>query len=277
MAERDMAERADTLIRFLLPEAHSRGAIIRAGHIVGEGARLHGLADEPAGLFGQALIASILLLSISKGGIRQVLQLDASPAHPEAPIQRLLVEARAGEVRGYLNWQEQHTAMREAHGAGMRAWMGSDVRLSTVRDLGFGQPYISTIAHDSDYLADYLVHYLAQSVQVHADIILFGDLGIMIEAMPGADEEHWFAAVSAMAAIPDEALGSRSPAALLEHFAGLGCKVVGEDTYAYVCHCSPETMAAALLQMGAEHLEGLADDAGRITVTCQYAVEAPTE
>jgi len=275
-----MAEQSDALIRFLLPEAHTRGAIIRATSIVSEGARLHGLGTQPAALFGQALIGSILLLSISKGGIRQVLQLDAATTHPEAPIQRLLAEARANEVRGYLNWQEEHTVMRDSGGPGMRAWMGSDVRLSTVRDLGFGQPYISTIAHDSDYLADYLVHYLAQSVQVHADIVLAGDLGILIEAMPGSDDEHWFSAVEALAAIPDAELASDTPAELLRHFDKLGCKVVGVDHYAYTCHCSPETMAHALLRMDAEQLHDLADEAGHISVTCQYCnrqyiVDAP--
>jgi len=276
-----MAEQSDALIRFLLPEAHTRGAIIRATSIVKEGARLHGLGNQPAALFGQALIGSILLLSISKGGIRQILQLDASQDHPEAPIQRLLVEARAGEVRGYLNWQEEHAAMRDSEAPGMRAWLGDHVRLSTVRDLGFGQPYISTIAHDSDHLADYLVHYLAQSVQVHADIVLAGDLGILIEAMPGSDDEHWFSAVEALAAIPDAALASQDPQQLLHYFDKLGCKVVGEDHYAYTCHCSPETMAHALLQMDAGQLHDLADDAGHITVTCQYCnrqytVDAPS-
>ncbi|MDQ6966283.1 MAG: hypothetical protein Q9M23_05115, partial [Mariprofundaceae bacterium] len=70
----------DHLIRFLLPGTQTRGAIIHGSHLRAEACRIHGLVEgdqhAPGELFAQTLIASILLLTISKGGIRQVLQLD---------------------------------------------------------------------------------------------------------------------------------------------------------------------------------------------------------
>ena len=198
-----MAENTDQLIRFLLPDAHCRGVVIRAEHLFSEANRIHGLNGQVARLFDQTLLASILLLSISKGGMRQVLQLDATTP---APLQRILVEARCGAVRGYLNWQEDQTAIHHSEAASLKSWMGSPVRLSTVRDLGVGQPYISTIEHDSDFLADHLIHYLNQSVQIRSDIILHDNLAMMIEAMPGCDDERWFKAVESMAKIPNQAL-----------------------------------------------------------------------
>lgn len=182
-----MAENPDQLIRFLLPEAHSRGAIIRGRHIISEAGDIHGLNGAAAELFGQALLASVLLLSISKGGMRQVLQLDAPPS-ASAPLQRIMAETRPGSVRGSLTWRQNRIAMQDESHAGLGRWMGNPIRLSTVRDMGIGQPYVSTIEHDSDFLADHIVHYLNQSVQIHADVILQGDLALMIEAMPGGDE-----------------------------------------------------------------------------------------
>jgi len=262
-----MAENSDQLIRFLLPEAHTRGAIIRAPHLFSEANRIHGLNGQVASLFDQSLLASILLLSISKGGMRQVLQLDAIAP---APLQRILVEARRGAVRGYINWQEDQTAIHSNKGSGLNDWMGRPLRLSTVRDLGVGQPYISTIEHDSDFLADHLIHYLNQSVQIRADIILHGDLAIMLEAMPGCDENHWFKAVETMAKIPNQALDHESPEALLACFDCLRCKVAGTDDYRYQCDCSPEKMAEAIKNLPAEQLASLADDSGQIAVSCQY-------
>ncbi|MDX8394938.1 MAG: Hsp33 family molecular chaperone HslO, partial [Mariprofundaceae bacterium] len=148
-----MADTTDTLIRFLLPEAHTRGAIIKASNIVKIGAETHGLSGMPGDIFGKSLIASILLLSVSKGGIRQVLQLDAT-ADSHAPVRRMLAEARAGSVRGYIVWQEERASIRNEQETGISAWMGHPMRLSTVRDLGIGQPYVSTIEHDSEFLAD---------------------------------------------------------------------------------------------------------------------------
>ncbi|ATX79894.1 Redox-regulated molecular chaperone, HSP33 family [Mariprofundus aestuarium] len=270
--KRDMtnpAVESDVLTRFLLPDAFTRGAIIRGSAINKEAKRIHGLNGPVAALFGQTLLASILLLSISKGGMRQVLQLDAATGS-FAPLQRMMAETRPGAVRGYVNWQEQQTALRYEEHAGLSSWMGSPVRLSTVRDMGVGEPYISSIEHNSEFLADFIIHYLHQSVQIRADIILHGDLAIMIEAMPGCEEEHWFKAVEAMAKIPNSVLESASEEAILAYFSELSCKAVGTDHYAYRCSCSQEKMKAALQGISSEQLLQMADEKGKVTLSCQY-------
>ena len=269
-----MAKNSDRLIRFLLPGAFARGAIIRAEHIVNDAKTIHGLNGDVAEIFGSALIASILLLSNSKGGVRQVLQLDASDEQLQAPVRRILAEARPGMVRGFLNWGESGSESRDWHENGFSAWMGSPVRTSVVRDLGFGQPYISTIEHDSNYLADHILHFLTQSAQVQSDIILHGNLGIMLEAMPGCDQEHWFKAVEALATISNERLETEKPEALLQCFEALDCKIVSDDCYAYQCGCSPEKMATALHTIDPQELESLADESGNVTLSCQYCNHA---
>ena len=265
-----MKKDTDSLIRFLLPEAHTRGAIIRGSNVIAEARRIHGLNRATGEVFGQVLMASVLLLSINKGGMRQVLQLDALPASAHAPLKRMMAETRLGSVRGSLDWQEEQIIMRDHEHAGISHWMGSPIRLSTVRDMGIGQPYISTIENESDFLADHILHYLNQSVQTRADIILHGDLALMIEAMPGCDEEHWFKAVETMAAIPDSALDNDSPEKILTRFESLRCKQASRDEYAYHCDCSPEKMSNAIQGLPAEQLQALADEQGYITVSCQY-------
>jgi len=256
----------DTLIRFLLPEAHTRGIMIRGAHIFAEAARIHRLNAADELVFGQSLLASILLLSISKGGMRQVLQLDASTTG-NTPWQRILAETRQGSVRGYIN---RNVSNETITATTIDSRLGNHVRISTVRDLGFGHPYISTIEHESPFFADHLIHYLAQSAQIRADIILHGNLAIMIEAMPGCDEGHWFKAVETMAGIPDSALAGETSEVLLKYFDKLRCKEAGRDSYGYHCACNPEMMANAIHAMPPEQLDGMVDGCGQITVTCQY-------
>ena len=277
MAEKTGSLMTDQLIRFLLPDSHSRGVIIRASHIFAEANRIHGLNGRIADLFDQSLLASILLLSISKGGTRQVLQLNA--INP-APVRKILTETSQGNVRGYIDWSDDHTVLHhdassDASGdknkiANLTSWLGSPIRLSTVRDLGFAQPYVSTLEHSSDYLADHLIHYLNQSVQIRADIILHHDLAIMIEAMPGCDDDHWFNTVEAMAKIPNQALEHDSPESILSYFDTLNIQIAGSDDYAYHCGCNPEKMIQAISKLPAEQLAELADEAGNITASCQY-------
>jgi len=261
-------ERAqDELIRFLLPDAHARGVIIRGKALIAEASKIHGMQGVPALMLGRTLLASIILLSVSKGGVRQVLQLDA---HAEnTPIKRMLAECHNGGVRGYVLWQDEpKPALPDSDG--ITAWLGRDMLLSTVRDTGVGQPYVSTIQHDSDWLAEHIMEYLKQSVQVQADVILQDDLAIMIEAMPGCDDEHWFKAVEAMAKISNESIKNDGLEAVLGHFDDLGCKIVGRDTYRYKCGCEKRDMKQILASISKESLLELADELGDVTISCQY-------
>ncbi|MDX8384004.1 MAG: Hsp33 family molecular chaperone HslO [Ghiorsea sp.] len=262
-----MAENTDTLIRFLLPDAFTRGVIIRGKNIFAEAEKVHGMHGLPALMFGRTLLASLMLLSVSKGGVRQVLQLDANAEN--TPMKRMLAESRSGAVRGYVLWQDKPGhALPDSDG--ITAWLGRDMLFSTVRDTGMGQPYVSTIKHDSDWLADHVLEYLRQSVQIQADLILQGDLAIMIEAMPGCTDDHWFKAVEAMAKISNDSIQEDEPEHILQAFEHLGCKIVGKDSYAYQCSCSEQSMIHALASISEEDKQELADEAGDVIISCQY-------
>lgn len=258
---------SDTLIRFLLPEARARGAIIQATHLRAEACRIHGLVEKekhtPGELFGQALSASILMLSISKGGVRQVLQLDGT----NSPIRRILAETKSGAVRGYIDWNEGVSTKGNA--ASPVGWLGSPVTITTVRDPGFGQPYVSSVQSEADYLADMLVEYMHQSVQTRADVLFHHNTGLLLEAMPGCSDEHWFSALEALAAIPNATLDDE-PEKILQAFTPLGIQVVGRDVYTWHCDCDSQSMARALAGMALEQLEELQDEHGMIIVSCRY-------
>jgi len=148
-------------------------------------------------------------------------------------------------------------------------WLGSSVQLACVRDLGFGQPYISRIMGGSPYLADCLVDYLHRSVQLRADIVLQNDLGLMLEAMPGCDDEHWMLAVQSMAAISRQQLDQPAES-VLQAFSLLDCTILERDELAYTCGCNPQAMAETLKTLDIGDLDALRDDNGDITVSCRY-------
>lgn len=266
-----MATNTDQLIRFMLPAQRVRGCFIRGQHIKAEAARIHGVHGEAATMFSQLLLGTILLLSINKGGVRQVLQLDHAGAS-SAPIARMLGEVRAGYVRGFIRWQDQQSSkINSKHD--VAAWMGLPLLISTVRDTGVGEPYVSTVESDAEYLSDHLLRFLTQSVQTRADMILHDDVGILLEAMPGCTDDHWFEAVAALAKINNKDLMAADEAMLLRSFDALGIQIVGRDPYRWHCGCQPERMAESLKKMSSEQLEGLVDDNGYITVACQYCAK----
>ncbi|MDQ6951820.1 MAG: Hsp33 family molecular chaperone HslO [Mariprofundales bacterium] len=259
------------MIRFLLPQLRARGAFIHAENIVAEGTRIHGLTSSLATLFGQVLIGSMLLLSISKGGVRQVLQLDGTGGDGSGGrVQRLLAESRQGAVRGYLTMVDQPRIMTDTANPGLHHWMGNTIQLSTVRDLGFGTPYISATQHHGDFLSDHLLHYLHQSVQVQAEIIIHGNSGLLIEAMPGSNPEYWQQVLQASTALHDAIFTDGDSTQLAQQFQPLGYRIVGQDPYHYRCNCNTEQMVRALAAMAPLQLSELADESGQVTACCQY-------
>jgi len=257
---------ADRLIRFILPAAHSRGAIVRASAIHAEVGRVHGLSGEPQMLLTKSLVAASLLHSVSKGGVRHVLQIDGEGG----PVQRVMGEAGQGKVRGYLLWRDDIMAhLSPSGGEGELDWLGSEVKLACVRDLGFGQPYISRTEAKGSYMADALVEYLQRSVQVRADILLHNDLGLMLEAMPGCDDNHWFESINALAAIGEKDL-DKSTESILTAFSALDCAIVANEDLVYACGCKPEALAVTLQSMDPAELSELRDKHGDITVSCRY-------
>ncbi|MDQ6976305.1 MAG: Hsp33 family molecular chaperone HslO [Mariprofundaceae bacterium] len=266
-----MDTKTDQLIRFMLPKQRVRGCFIRGKHIKAEAIRIHGLHGEIATMFSQLLLGTILLLSINKGGVRQVLQVDSTAATP-LPIQRMLAEVRAGCVRGFVRWHEHHSKKMDDQ-KDIAAWMGIPLLVSTVRDSGMGEPYVSTIESDATYLADHLLRFLTQSVQTRADIVLHDETAIMLEAMPGCSDAHWFEAIGALAKISHDDLIAADETILHHGFDTLGLQIVGRDAYRWHCGCQPKRMAESLQKMPKEQLADLVDDDGYIGVSCQYCCQ----
>ncbi len=259
-----MDTNTDSLIRFLLPDLRVRGCMLHAPTLCAQAREIHGLGDEVGDLFSHLLVGAILMLSLSKGGIRQVLQIDAIDR--QAPIRRMLSEVQKQGVRGYIDWGENTS--RRATGEGLRSWMGSPVRVSLVRDFGHGTPYVSTIESSGTYMAYHLTHFVLQSIQTRADFVLQHERGIMLEAMPGCTQEHWQEALQALLQLR---LEESKPSASLHAFdAKGGARIVGRDAWRWHCHCNPEHMLQALHRMPAEKRNAWANANGDIILRCQY-------
>ncbi|MDQ6961883.1 MAG: Hsp33 family molecular chaperone HslO [Mariprofundaceae bacterium] len=256
----------DQLIRFMLRKTLTRGVIIQMNNIREEATRLHSLGELESELFTQVMAGSILLLSISKGGIRQVTQLDSQDK--DSHVQRVASESRQGAVRGYLSKKTTQPLIQADLSA-----LGSQVKLSTIRDTGVGQPYVSTVDCPAIHLADALLHYTRQSVQTQADFVLYKNTAIMIEAMPQCSEKQWFDSMQALASISNTSLQEKSSIDIMDAFSDLECRVLGKDDYRYQCHCKPEVMLDALEKLDKETLASLEDDEGNVTLSCQYCAK----
>ncbi len=257
-----------SLSRYLLQETHTRAVFFDAKELTQYAIDLHQLQGDTAECFAETLIAAALLLNLNKGGIRQVLQCDQHNSK-KRPLKRLLAEACDGRLRGYVQCTSGPVLLANDATA-LGNTLGKPILLSTVRDLGVGQPYVSTIEAESDYLADALVHYLQTSVQIRADLLLSAHRGLLLEAMPGCSDAHWFRSLDALASCSTELFQTGSKDDIMQCFSELQIKALQEQTWNYRCHCSAQKLAESLQSLSEQQRIELSDADGKISLSCEY-------
>lgn len=242
-----IAKDQDRLTPFTLCQARIRGAYVQANLVVREMAIEHRLGPYETYLLGQGFIASLLMTSNMKDEDQLQLRVQS-----QGPARGFSVEANVrGEVRGYL-FQNPITVPAGTDNLSISQAMG-DGLLSVSRTFDRVKiPSTGTVAYKGGDLADSLVHYYDQSEQTRTafDISLFfnrdgvclGAAGLMLQAMPGCEDDEWNTAAQRLAQIPsigENAAAGHDPSALLEFWFSEMVPVLHQSRRVeFFCPCS---------------------------------------
>lgn len=159
--------------------------------------------------------------------------------------------------------------------------LGTDGRLTVMRSLGFGEPYVGQVNLVSGEVAeDFAMYYTASEqtpslcalgVLVGEDVISAG--GVLIQAMPGCTDDlinqleiraELFAAIS-------QALNDYTLDEIAEmYFRGLEPQVLEESELVLTCDCSRERIEQVLLSMGEKQLSEMAREDHGAELTCHF-------
>lgn len=159
--------------------------------------------------------------------------------------------------------------------------LGKDGRLTVMRSLGFGEPYVGQVNLVSGEVAeDFAMYYTASEqtpslcalgVLVGEEVISAG--GVLIQAMPGCSEDlinqleiraELFGAIS-------QALNDYTLHEIAEmYFRGLEGEILEEGELALVCDCSRERIEQVLLSMGEKQLREMAQEDHGAELTCHF-------
>lgn len=159
--------------------------------------------------------------------------------------------------------------------------LGKDGRLTVMRSLGFGEPYVGQVNLVSGEVAeDFAMYYTASEqtpslcalgVLVGEEVISAG--GVLIQAMPGCSEDlinqleiraELFGAIS-------QALSDYTLHEIAEmYFRGLEGEILEESELALVCDCSRRRIEQVLLSMGEKQLREMAQEDHGAELTCHF-------
>lgn len=273
----------DRIIRTITADGSLMASAIDSTEAVYTAQQLHGLSKTACAALGRLLTgASLMGAMLKKGNASLTLKVNGG-----GPLGTLVALSDSrGNVRGYLDHPEVELPIRADGKIDVGGGVGHTGRLAVIRDLGEGDPYIGQVELVSGEIAEDITQYYAASEQVPT-VCALGVLvdkekggallsgGLLIQVLPGADESAIKKLEENIGKLDSVTTMLAKGLALEEMcrkaLAGFEMEILDEFAIHYVCNCSKQRFADALLTLGAGEILSLPlDGQGRAEAVCQY-------
>lgn len=279
---------ADMLVHGTAADGTVRCMAAITTNLVAEAARRHDLWPTVAAALGRTLTGTLLLGSSLKELDRLTVQIVG-----DGPIGGITAEANAlGQVRGYVKNPEADAPYNENGKFNVRAVVGEGmfyVMRESGYDIGlYRDPYRGSVPLVSGEIGEDFAYYLLKSEQIPSAVMLGVHLqkeqpyvsaagGLMIQIMPGADEQTVAAIESSVSRMPHVTQiireGAR-PADLLRAALGsMDFELLDERPVSFACTCSYERAVSIISSIDRAELEAmLREDRGAV-LNCHFCNE----
>lgn len=268
--------KTDALYRLTLINGQARAFLIDSTGMVETARQIHDLSRTATAALGRHMTAAAMLASMLKddGSVTATVK-------GGGPLGTLMAVAKPdGSVKGYV--ENPSVDLPRVNGKlAVGDAVGRNGRLTIIRDMGFGEPYVGQVNLISGELAEDYAMYFTASEQVPS-LVALGVLvkdsvlsagGLIVQMMPGATEE-------AIERIEAQSEAFKNISAAME---GIGLdeaverllgplepEVIGRLNTRYECDCSRERVERALISMGEKELSQLIEEQGSAEVGCQF-------
>ena len=280
----------DQILPFLLDNSSVRGRAVRLGSVLDTILGRHDYPEPVAAMLGEAALVGTALAAGLKFDGRFVLQ-----TKTDGPISMIVTDITSnGELRAYAEYDpaelEEAAASLSPRDRSVPHLLGTGYVAFTV-DQGPGtEPYQGIVELTGASLADCIHNYFRQSEQIdtglklaieHNDAAGWQGMAIALQrlpqepgdATPEEAEEAWRRAIillgsATTAEMTDPSLATETLLYRLFHEE----RPVGYEPrpISVGCRCTDERIEAMLASFGPSELEGLEDDDGTISVSCQF-------
>ncbi len=279
----------DQPLLFTIAERHVRGRLVRLGPVLSKIIAAHSYPPAAEKLLAEALVLTVLLGSTLK---TEGSQLTLQAQTGGGPVELLVCDYKAGELRGYLKFDGERLA-EVGSDPTLFALFGEGFLAITFDQAATGERYQGIVPLEGSSIGDAAEHYFEQSEQIPSLIRLAARHdaeagcvagGLLLQHLPegevGRDRLHvrhdhpeWDHARTIAATLRDDEL--TDPATSLET---LAWRLFHEDEVRVEpgapvsrgCRCSVDYFAGVLAQFPEAERAEMADDQGAIVVDCAF-------
>lgn len=269
----------DQMLHITLMDGMVRGLLMTGTTTVATAAAIHNTSPVATAALGRALMGTSMMGAMLKGDEASVtVTIDGG-----GPIGRIVCVADKQSVRGCVDMPNVQLPLRPDGKLAVGMAVGSDGRMSVVRDLGMKSPYVGQTALLSGEIAEDFAAYYVQSEQkptlqslgvlVNGDVVLSAG-GVLLQPMPGCPDEiisELELRSPLMADISRELCYDSMTALMEKWFDGLKPVVLETQDWQYRCPCSRERMEKSLIALGRDELTRMIQDEQEgAELTCHF-------
>ena len=272
---------SDYLVRGMSMDGFVKVVAIRSTELVRRGAEIQKTTPNATAALGRALTAASMMGNMQKvENGSMTLQIRGG-----GPIGTItVVSDPTGNVRGCVTEPKVPLVEKFPGKLDVGATVGTDGALTIIRDLQMKEPYIGQVPLVSGEIGDDVTAYFAQSEQTPTACAL-GVLvdkdqsvkvagGYLLQLLPGAPEETIDAlekGIQRAGAVTAMLEAGLTPEEILGQVCGqLGVVFMETTEVSYKCYCSRDRVTSALISLGREELDQIAQEGKTFPVECQF-------
>ena len=272
--------RQSNLLRALTRDGSAMIVAADTSQIVQTAHEIHNLSKTMTAALGRALTAASMMGSLLKEE-KQSVTLRFCGDGPAGTL--CCVSDWRGNVRGYADHPEAELPPNAKGKLDVGGAVGRG-QMHVLRDLGLDMPYVGVASIVSGEIAEDVTNYFASSEQtpsvcalgvlVHPDFTCRAAGGFLVQLLPFADPqvvetiEANISTIDSVSRMVDSGMTPRDIADTV--FAGLAYDVLDEADIGYICPCSRERYARALLSLGKKELARLLSEGEPVETQCSF-------
>ncbi|SFA51308.1 molecular chaperone Hsp33 [Anoxybacillus pushchinoensis] len=277
----------DYLVKALAYDGQVRAYAVRTTETVREAQRRHQTWPTASAALGRAMTAGVMMGAMLKGDSQITIKIEGG-----GPIGHILVDSNAkGQVRGYVSNPHVHFELNANGKLDVARAVGTNGTLTVVKDLGLRDYFTGQVPLVSGELGEDFTYYFVSSEQtpssvgvgvlVNRDYTILAAGGFILQLMPGAEEKTIANIEKSLAAIPPISKMIESgltPEQILYELLGgeQHVNILEKMPVSFVCRCSRERVADAIISLGVEEIQQMIDEEGKAEASCHFCNETYT-
>lgn len=275
------------LVRCITSDGAVMATAVDSTDIVAEAERIHCTSAVVTAALGRLLTAASMMGNMLKSEGNS-LTLRLSGNGPAGSV--IAVSDWEGNVRGYAMNPVVELPLNAKGKLDVAGAVGREGTLFVMKDLGMRDPYNGHVPLVSGEIAEDITAYYAISEQIPTvcalGVLVNPDLtvkvagGYIIQLLPGADEatiEKLEKSIEGMKSVTQMLDSGITPEEMIKTaLKDFEVEVLYTQEVAYKCNCSKERVEKALISIGREDLEKIAQEEESTEVKCHFCDKAYT-